>query len=77
MNNYGYYKRTLSSLMMQDFLYYVGDICDVDGNPWVDAIAAQKILDKVNAEQLQKVLDDDQLRRDLSYKQNFVRKGDY
>jgi len=75
--SYGYHKKKLSDLKMQDDLYYVGDIYDVDGNPWVAAEEAQQILDIVNQEELEKVLASDRLRRDLSYKKKVKTKGEY
>jgi len=75
--SYGYYKRKLSDLKMVDDLYYIGDIYDVDGNPWVDAEAAQQILDIVNQEELEKTLESDQLRRDLSRKTKIKMKGEF
>jgi len=38
----------LSDLREFDGLYYVGDIADVDGNPWVDTETAEVILTEVN-----------------------------
>ena len=38
----------LSDLQEIDGLYYVGDIADVDGSPWVDLETAELILTEVN-----------------------------
>jgi len=39
----------LSDLYEFDGLYYIGDIADVDGSPWVDMETAELILYEVNA----------------------------
>ena len=38
----------LSDLREFDGLYYVGDIADADGSPWVDMETAELILTEVN-----------------------------
>lgn len=75
--SYGYYKLKLSNLQEVDSLYYVGDIYDTDGSPWVEVETAQKILDIVNERELKKVLESDQLRRDLSYKSKVKAKSQF
>ena len=39
----------LEDLFCIDGLYYVGDIADVDGSPWVDRETAELILLEFNA----------------------------
>ena len=39
----------LENLRCIDDLYYIGDIADVDGSPWVDQQTAELILLEVNA----------------------------
>jgi hypothetical protein len=41
-------KMQLNDLREKDGLYYVGDIFDIDGSPWVDKKMALQILDIVN-----------------------------
>ena len=66
--SYGYRKWKLEDLKMQEGFYYVGDVCDVDGNPWLEADEAQKLLDHVNHENLEKVVEEDAVRRSLTSK---------
>ena len=40
---------TLNDLFCVDDYYYVGDIADVDGNPWVEQEDAELILLEYNA----------------------------
>jgi hypothetical protein len=51
----------LSDLREIDGLYYVGDIADVDGSPWVDLETAELVLLEVNSGTQQPVtwLDED------------------
>jgi hypothetical protein len=42
------YKMKLSDLKEMDGLYYIADIVDVDGSPWVTKEYALNILDGVN-----------------------------
>ena len=42
------YKMKLSDLKQQDGLYYIADIADVDGSPWVSKNEAKQILDEIN-----------------------------
>jgi len=39
---------TIKDLKCVDGFYYIGDLIDVDGNPWVEKDMAQKILDQLN-----------------------------
>jgi len=48
----------LSDLKEMDGMYYVGDIVDVDGSPWVSKEFALQTLDLVNAEMDQPVFED-------------------
>ena len=52
------YKAKLSDLKCVDNLYYIGDIVDVDGSPWVDKKDALELLDVFNAELNQPIIDD-------------------
>jgi len=52
------YKMKLSDLKEQDGLYYIRDIVDVDGSPWVEKDFAVQTLDLINAEMNQPVFDD-------------------
>jgi hypothetical protein len=52
------YKMKLSDLKEMDGMYYVGDIVDVDGSPWVSKEFALQTLDLVNAEMDQPVFED-------------------
>jgi len=52
------YKMKLSDLRQVDGLYYIGDIVDVDGSPWVEKNFAVQTLDLINAEMNQPVIDD-------------------
>ena len=52
------YKMKLSDLKEMDGMYYVGDIVDVDGSPWVSKEFALQTLDLVNAEMNQPVFED-------------------
>ena len=42
------YKMKLSDLKEKDGMYYIADIVDVDGSPWVTKEYALNILDGVN-----------------------------
>jgi hypothetical protein len=42
------YKMKLSDLEEKDGMYYIADIVDVDGSPWVTKEYALNILDGVN-----------------------------
>jgi len=48
----------LSDLKEKDGLYYIADIVDVDGSPWVSKEFALQTLDLVNAEMNQPVFED-------------------
>jgi hypothetical protein len=48
----------LSDLREMDGLYYIADIVDVDGSPWVNKEFALQTLDLVNAEMNQPVFED-------------------
>jgi hypothetical protein len=48
----------LSDLKEMDGLYYIADIVDVDGSPWVIKEFALQTLDLVNAEMNQPVFED-------------------
>jgi hypothetical protein len=48
----------LSDLREMDGLYYIADIVDVDGSPWVSKEFALQTLDLVNAEMNQPVFED-------------------
>ena len=52
------YKMKLSDLREMDGLYYIADIVDVDGSPWVNKEFALQTLDLVNAEMNQPVFED-------------------
>ena len=52
------YKMKLSDLKEMDGLYYIADIVDVDGSPWVSKEFALQTLDLVNAEMDQPVFED-------------------
>lgn len=65
---YGYFKRELKDLKEIDGLYYVGDIYDVDGNPWLEAKDAQEILDMVNQANLKAVIEHDEVVNSLTIK---------
>jgi hypothetical protein len=52
------YKVNLSDLKCIDDLYYIGDIVDVDGSPWVSKHDALQLLDVFNAELNQPIIDD-------------------
>jgi len=52
------YKMKLSDLKEMDGLYYIADIVDVDGSPWVNKEFALQTLDLVNAEMNQPVFED-------------------
>ncbi len=52
------YKMKLSDLKEMDGLYYIADIVDVDGSPWVSKEFAIQTLDLVNAEMNQPVFED-------------------
>jgi hypothetical protein len=52
------YKMKLSDLKEKDGLYYIADIVDVDGSPWVSKEFALQTLDLVNAEMNQPVFED-------------------
>jgi hypothetical protein len=39
---------TLKDLKCVDGFYYIGHLVDVDGNPWVEEVDAQAILDQLN-----------------------------
>ena len=52
------YKMKLSDLKEKDGLYYIADIVDVDGSPWVSKEFAIQTLDLVNAEMNQPVFED-------------------
>jgi hypothetical protein len=42
------YKMKLSDLKEKDGMYYIGDLVDLDGSPWVTKEYALNILDGVN-----------------------------
>jgi hypothetical protein len=48
----------LSDLKEKDGMYYIADIVDVDGSPWVSKEFALQTLDLVNAEMNQPVFED-------------------
>ena len=52
------YKMKLSDLKEMDGMYYIADIVDVDGSPWVSKEFALQTLDLVNAEMNQPVFED-------------------
>ena len=52
-----HYKMKLSDLKEKDGLYYIGDIVDVDGSPWVEKDFAIQTLDLINAEMNQPIID--------------------
>ena len=52
------YKMKLSDLKEKDGMYYIADIVDVDGSPWVSKEFALQTLDLVNAEMNQPVFED-------------------
>ena len=52
------YKMKLSDLKEMDGLYYIADVVDVDGSPWVSKEYALQTLDLVNAEMNQPVFED-------------------
>jgi hypothetical protein len=39
---------TLKDLKCVDGVYYIGHLVDIDGNPWVEEVDAQAILDQLN-----------------------------
>ena len=51
------YKMKLSDLRQVGGLYYIGDIVDVDGSPWVEKDFAVQTLDLINAEMNQPIID--------------------
>lgn len=58
------YKMKLSDLKEKDGMYYIGDLVDLDGSPWVTKEYALNILDGVNEvvfEDLGEDLFDDEL----------------
>lgn len=52
------YKMKLSDLEEKDGMYYIADIVDIDGSPWVSKEFALQTLDLVNAEMNQPVFED-------------------
>jgi hypothetical protein len=52
------YTVKLSDLKCIDDLYYIGDIVDVDGSPWVSKKEALDLLDVFNGELNQPIIDD-------------------
>ena len=52
------YKMKLSDLKEKDGMYYIGDLVDIDGSPWVSKEFALQTLDLVNAEMNQPVFED-------------------
>lgn len=61
-------KVKLEDLKCMDDLYYVGDVYDVDGNPWVDKQSALEIIDIVNKEELERISEQDEIMRSLNEK---------
>ena len=61
-------KLKLEDLKCVDGLYYIGDLIDVDGNPWVEEQDALKIIDEVNEERLKEICEHDELMRSLNEK---------
>ena len=51
------YKMKLSDLRQVDGLYYIGDIVDMGGSPWVEKDFAVQTLDLINAEMNQPIID--------------------
>lgn len=74
MSRFGYRKLELKDLKMVDGFYWIGEIYDVDGNPWVEAKQAQEILDIVNKENLDKVVEEDELYRSFSIKHRIAKR---
>lgn len=63
------YRIRLKDLKEQDGLYYIADIVDVDGSPWVDKEMALQTIDMINAEVNQPVFND--FADDLFYDDEF------
>jgi len=61
-------KVKLEDLKCVDGLYYIGEIYDVDGNPWVDEKDALEIISIVNEQRLNDICEHDQLMRSLNEK---------
>ena len=61
-------KEKLEDLKCVDGLHYIGDIYDVDGNPWVEKEEALEIIDIVNDERLKEIVEHDELMRSLNAK---------
>lgn len=61
-------KVKLEDLKCVDGLYYIGDIYDVDGNPWVDEKDALEIVAIVNKQRLDEIVAHDELMRSLNEK---------
>ncbi|NCZ70895.1 MAG: hypothetical protein EBY80_12180 [Actinobacteria bacterium] len=52
------YKMQLKDLREVDGMYYIGDIVDMDGSPWVTKEFAEQTLDLVNSEVDQPIFED-------------------
>jgi len=61
-------KVKLEDLKCVDGLYYIGDLIDVDGNPWVEESVALEIIDEENEKRLKEIVAHDELMRSLNEK---------
>lgn len=61
-------KVKLEDLKCVDGLYYIGDLIDVDGNPWVEESVALEIVDEENEKRLKEIVARDELMRSLNEK---------
>lgn len=61
-------KVKLEDLKCVDGLYYIGDLIDVDGNPWVEESVALEIVDEENEKRLKEIVAHDELMRSLNEK---------
>ena len=59
-------KVKLEDLKCVDGLYYIGDLIDVDGNPWVEESVALEIIDEENEKRLKEIVAHDELMRSLN-----------
>jgi hypothetical protein len=71
-------KLKLEDLKCVDGLYYIGDLIDVDGNPWVEDQEALKIIDIINTKELERICEHDQIMRSLHAKHriaDYIKRG--
>ena len=61
-------KVKLEDLKCVDGLYYIGDLIDVDCNPWVEESVALEIVDEENEKRLKEIVAHDELMRSLNEK---------